>query len=141
MTAGEYLKQAYRLDQKINSSVAQAEQLRKAAASVSLRNPGGRVLKSPSGEAPFVSRIERVMELEESIDRETDRLVDLRRQIRQVISGLNDPDEQLVLEYRYIHGFTWEQIGDTLNAASRTVRRWHRNALEHVILPEDAIRI
>ena len=43
--------------------------------------------------------------------------------------------------YRYIHNYTWEQIGDELGADSRTVRRWHGKALTHVELPENPIKI
>ena len=50
-------------------------------------------------------------------------------------------DEQLVLRYRYIHNCTWEQIGNELNADARTIRRWHKDALQKVKIPPDAIEI
>ena len=47
----------------------------------------------------------------------------------------------MVLRYRYVHNFTWEQIGDELNADKSTIRRWHGNALNHVVVPENPIVI
>ena len=70
-----------------------------------------------------------------------DRLVDLKEQIRTVIDRVENPDEQMVLRYRYIHNMTWEQIGDELKADESTVRRWHRRALASVIVPADPIVI
>jgi hypothetical protein len=47
----------------------------------------------------------------------------------------------MVLKYRYIHNYTWEQIGMELCADARTIRRWHGKALLHVTLPDDPIII
>ncbi len=141
MTVKEYLKQAYRLDQKINSDIAEVARLREIACGVSAPSLGERVQTSPSHEASYVRRLERVMDLEAAINREVDLYVDLKEQIREVISRVQDTDEQMVLKYRYIHNYTWEQIGGKLYADSRTVRRWHGNALGHVVLPDNPIYI
>ena len=118
MTPKEYLKQAYRLDQKINSDIAEAARLREMASSVG--SPGFEEHYNPNRptEAPFVRCLERVWELEQKINAEIDKLVDLKEQIRTVIDQVENPDEQMVLRYRYIHNWTWEQIGDTLYADS-----------------------
>ena len=52
-----------------------------------------------------------------------------------------DVYKRQVLRYRYVHNFTWEQIGDELNADKSTIRRWHGNALNHVVVPENPIVI
>lgn len=80
-------------------------------------------------------------DLEEKINKEIDLLVELKKEIRGVISTVEDTDERLVLKYRYIHNYTWEQIGNELHADSRTVRRWHGSALQHVRLPENPVEI
>lgn len=75
------------------------------------------------------------------INGEIDRLVDLKAQIRGVIEAVTDPNERMVLRYRYIHNMTWEQIGDELHADARTIRRWHARALSGLTLPENPIII
>ena len=141
MTPKEYLKQSYRLDQKINSDIAEAARLREMASSVG--SPGFEEHYNPnrSTEAPFVRCFERVWELEQKINAEIDKLVALKEQIRTVIDKVENPDEQMVLRYRYIHNMTWEQIGDELKADESTVRRWHRRALSSVTVPDDPIVI
>lgn len=141
MTVKEYLHQAYRLDQKINSDLEEVSALREMASSVSSPQLTERVQTSRKGDAPFVRCLEKIMELEEKINREIDLLVELKKEIRSVISTVEDTDERLVLRYRYVHNYTWEQIGNELHADSRTVRRWHGKALLHVTLPEKPIEI
>lgn len=141
MTAKEYLRQAYRLDQKINSDIAEAARLREMVSSVG--SPGFEEHYNPnrSTEAPFVRCLEKVYELEQKINAEIDKLVELKEQIRGVIDQVENPDEQMVLRYRYIHNWTWEQIGDALYADERTIRRWHGRGLQHITVPEDCIII
>lgn len=141
MTAKEYLRQAYRLDHRINSDIAEMERLQEMAGSVG--SPGFKEHYNPNrpSEAPFVRCLEKVWDLEQKINSEIDRLIDLKAQMREVIATASNADEQMVLRYRYIHNMTWEQIGDELHADRTTVYRWHNSALNHVTLPEDPIRI
>jgi len=141
LTNKEYLRQAYRLDQKINSDIEEITRLREIASSISSPVLGDKVQTSRTGEAPFVRSVEKILMLEEKINREIDILVDLKEQMRDVIASVPDTDERMVLRYRYIHNLTWEQIGNELNADARTIRRWHGNALLHVVLPETPIKI
>ena len=129
MTPKEYLRQAYRLDHRINSDIAEMERLQEHY------NPN-----RPT-EAPFIRRLEKVWELQDKINREIDRFIDLKAQMRDVIATVSDADEQMVLRYRYIHNMTWEQIGDELHADRTTVFRWHNAALKHITLPEEPITI
>ena len=141
MTAKEYLRQAYHLDHRINSDIAEMERLQEMAGSVG--SPGFEEHYNPNrpSEAPFVRCLEKVWDLEHKINSEIDRLIDLKAQMREVIATASNADEQMVLRYRYIHNMTWEQIGDELHADRTTVYRWHNSALNHVTLPEDPIRI
>ena len=141
MTAKEYLRQAYRLDHRINSDIAEMERLQEMAGSVG--SPGFEEHYNPNrpSKAPFVRCLEKVWDLEQKINSEIDRLIDLKAQMREVIATASNADEQMVLRYRYIHNMTREQIGDELHADRTTVYRWHNSALNHVTLPEDPIRI
>lgn len=141
MTTKEYLRQAYRLDQKINSDIEEVARLREMASSISSPVLGDKVQTSRNGDAPFVRSVEKILLLEEKINREIDTLVDLKSQMRDVIAAVQDTDERMVLRYRYIHNLTWEQIGNELNADKSTIRRWHGSALTHVVLPENPINI
>ena len=141
MTVKEYLRQAYRLDHRIDSDISEMERLREMACGIGA--PGFEEHYDPnhSTEAPFIRALEKVWKLEEKINAEIDRLVDLKAQMRGVIEAVSDPDERMVLRYRYIHNMTWEKIGDVLHADRTTVYRWHNTAIRHVVLPDDPIQI
>lgn len=141
MTPKEYLKQAYRLDHRINSDIAEFGRLREMSTSISSPGLGEKVQTNRNTDAPFVKCLERIYLLEEKINEEIDLLVNLKEEIRSVIDMVSNTDERMVLRYRYIHNYTWEQIGDVLGADSRTVRRWHGQALGHVTLPENLLKI
>ena len=141
MTVKEYLRQAYRLDHRIDSDISEMERLREMACSIGA--PGFEEHYDPNHptEAPFIRALEKVWKLEEKINAEIDRLVDLKAQMRGVIEAVSDPDERMVLRYRYIHNMTWEKIGDVLHADRTTVYRWHNTAIRHVVLTDDPIQI
>ena len=141
MTNKEYLRQAYRLDQKINSDIEEVARLREMAGNISSPVLGDKVQTSRNRDGLFVRNMEKILLLEEKINREIDALVDLKSQMRGVIAAVQDTDERMVLRYRYIHNLTWEQIGNELNADKSTIRRWHGSALAHVVLPENPIKI
>ena len=141
MTNEEYFRQAYRLDQKIQSDIEEVSRLRAMAVSISAPFSGDRVQTSLPSDAPFARCVEKILLLEEKINAEIDAYVGLKEQIRDAIAAVSNTDEQMVLRSRYIHNKTWEQIGRELNANARTIRRWHEEAIVHVSLPKNPIII
>ena len=142
MTVKEYLQQAYRLDKRINSHIKELEDLKLMAAGIS--SPiltADKVQTSPTSDAPYVSALERIWEMEERINAEIDKYVDLKAQIHTMLRQVTNPDQLMVLRYRYIHNYSWEQIGEELIASRRTVIRWRDEALEQLILPKNPITI
>ena len=123
------------------SVLEELARLKELSVSVSAPVISERVQSSRLNDAPFVRFFLKIRDLEEKIDAEIDRLVDLKAEIRNVIDRVKDPDEQMVLRYRYINGMSWEQISNELSADRTTVYRWHNMALQHVILPDEPIRI
>ena len=141
MTAKEYLSQAYRLDQRIDSNIAEITRLREMACGISSPSWEEKVQTSRNTDAPFVRCLEKIMDLEKVVNSEIDTLVDLKRQIRTTVDTVANVNERMVLRYRYIHNMTWEQIGGELNADESTIRRWHKAALSAVVVLTDPIRI
>lgn len=92
-------------------------------------------------EAYFVKCLAKIDELRSEIDEEVKLMVELKKQIRDTIMQVTNTDEKMVLVYQYIQNHTWEQIGETLHADARTIRRWHGKAIQKVVLPENPIVI
>ena len=141
MTEKEYFRQAYRLDHRINSDIEEMERLREMAKSVSSPCLEERFNPNRATEAPFAKCIIRLIEMEQKINEEINRFVDLKEQMHGVIDALADTNEMLVLRYRYIHNETWDGIAAKLHADRSSVRRWHASAMKHVALPAEPIII
>lgn len=142
MNAKEYFSQSYRLDKKIESRILELKILKEMSISInSVNYENEKVQTSRKTDAPFIKSLEKIDELSRQIDEEVKVLVELKKQIRETITKVNNTDEKMVLTYRYLHNYTWERIGNVLHADARTVRRWHSLALEHTKLPNNPINI
>ena len=91
MTTKEYLRQAFRLDQRINMAIAELERLREMSQSV--HSPGYEEHFNPNHakEAPFVSSLEKVWEMEKETTEKVRKLIALKDQIRTAIGDLKNP--------------------------------------------------
>ena len=141
MTAKEYLSQAYRLDQRIDSNIAEITRLREMACGISSPSWEEKVQTSRNTDASFVRCLEKIMDLEKVVNGEIDTLVDLKRQIRTTVDTVTNVNERMVLRYRYIHNMTWEQIADKLYESVSTIKRQHGSGLTHVKMPETPVVI
>ena len=128
MNAKEYLSQAVRLDQKINSKLEQVSKLR----NLSMKASGLRLAERISGtkeHSLMESALVKMIDLEYEINADIDRLVDLKREIANLIDRIGDPSYRLLLEMRYLGGNTWEDISIRMGYDLRWVYRLHGKAL------------
>lgn len=131
MTAKEYLGQAYRLDQRINSKLQQVE---------SLRSLTRKITASYDGETVFHTRnvtsledtIFRLMEAEEELNRQIDELVVLKMDISRMINRVRNESLRLILEKRYLCFLQWDQIAAEMHYSRRWVLKRHARAVEVV---------
>lgn len=82
VTAKEFLNQAYRLNELIDSDVEELERLCDLATRISGSNFGERVQSSRNPDPPFVRYLDDIMEMEQKIHRELCELVVLKRRSR-----------------------------------------------------------
>lgn len=109
MTSKEYLSQAYRIDQRINSKIEQVSSLHDLATKAT-----STLSDMPGSATRNVHRMEdvivKIIDLENEINTEIDRLVDVKREITRLITEIPNPEEQTLLELRYLCFKSWEQI-------------------------------
>lgn len=139
MTVKEYLRQAYLLDQRIKSYSIECDELRQMAQSISSPGFEEHYNASKNTDAPYIRTLEKLWDMEEKVLREQENLVCLKAQIREVIAQVDNPEQQAVLRYRYIHNYSWPRIADIVLVDETTVRRWHNKAIAKINLPKNAI--
>jgi len=135
MTAKEYLGQAYRLDQRINSKIEQIASLNELATRCTYTLTGMPRNPSPSV-SPMADAICKIIDLEAEINRDIEKLVDLKRDIVRIIKAVDNAEYQTLLELRYLCFKTWEQIAVDMGYNVRHVYRIHDEAVEKIVIPQ-----
>jgi DNA-directed RNA polymerase specialized sigma24 family protein len=128
MTVKEYLAQTWRINRLIDAKLEQVRTLRELAAkATSTLSP------TPPSETRNVHRMEdiiaKMLDLENEINFDIDKLVDLKRDIANAIRSLNSPDYRVLLELRYLCFKTWDEIAADFHCSVRHVHRIHGEAL------------
>ena len=131
MTAKEYLQQAYRLNELIDSDAQELERLRELACKIGGANFGERVQTSKNYDPPFVKYLGDIIEMESKLQKELCELVVLKKQILSSLEKMANRDERLLLTYRYMDNVSWEEIAGNLSVSMRTVHRIHSSALQN----------
>ena len=127
-----YLSRYRRLSKRIDRLLEEQSRWREMALKVTpvlSQTPGG----GESG-SPIERPMDKVLEIDEEINREIDELQTVRQEIRAALNQLEDESLKLLMEYRYIDGLTWEQIAVKMNYCWRQVCRKHGQALTQITM-------
>ncbi|WP_373898846.1 DUF1492 domain-containing protein [Haloimpatiens sp. FM7315] len=128
MTAKEYLSQAYRIDQRINSKLEQIVSLRALATKAT-----STLSDTPPSETRNVHSMEdtivKMVDLENEINEDIDALVNIKQEVVTTIKKVDNQEYQTLLELRYLCFKSWEQIAMELGYDLRWIYRLHQRAL------------
>lgn len=131
MTAKEYLSQAHHLDQRIDAKIAQVASLNELATKCTTTLTG--MPRNPNrGGSTMADAVCKIIDLQEEINRDIDRLVDLKREIVEVIKSVDNTEYQILLEKRYLCFHTWEQIAVDMHYSGKWIQKLHDRALDVV---------
>ena len=130
MNAKEYLSQAIWLDQMIDSKLEQLATLKSLAMKVTSSFTKEKICGGNIEKSKMESTMVKVIDLENEINTDIDRLVDLKKDIQDTINMMDDINQQLLLELRYLSGKGWDEIAASMGYDPRTVYRIHGKALK-----------
>lgn len=135
MTAKDYLSQGYRLDQRIKSKMEQISNLNDLATKATVAMSG--MPHSPNrGSSTMANAVEKIIDLENEINAEIERLVILKQNIIDTIQSVEDMEYQTLLEKRYLCFQKWEQIAIDMDYSIDNVFKVHKKALAAVVVTE-----
>lgn len=121
------------IDRRIRRLLEEKQRWRDTAAAVSPRYS-----QAPKGTGAGSDKIQaavcRMIELEQEIAGEAQRLADLRGWMEAAIRRVEDGRLRELLRVRYIDGCTWEQVAEKLEIDERWARRLHGRALDSLTL-------
>lgn len=129
----QWLESVRLLNLQINSKLEQIECLRamqdRCTQIVSVPTAGG-------AKHDWTDTSARLIELEDSINTDIDRLILRREEITAAISQLPEAQKTL-LELRYLEGLSWRAIARKMEIDRTTCWRWHADVLEILQIPEN----
>ena len=128
MTTKEYLSQAYRLDQRINSKIEQLKRWQDLAtkATSTLSKTSSCICENSHKTEDIIVKI---IDLKNEINNDIDRLIDLKRDIMALIKTVKNPEYETLLELRYLCYKKWAQIAVGMEYDLRYIHKLHLRAL------------
>lgn len=137
MDAKQYLNQAYRLNELIQSNEKEIADLNELKVSLlGIDYSKDKVQVSPQNNAGFTKIVEKIADLERVIREDTERMLSLKLQIRTVINNVPDNEQKLALKLRYLNFLSWDDVAEKMNVSQRTAIRIHDTGLTNVIVPK-----
>jgi hypothetical protein len=134
MNVKEYLSQARYLDMRITSKIEQLQSLNDLATKCTTTYSD--MPKSPNrGGSRLEETILKIIDLEEEINGDIDKLLDLKCEIVGVIKAVEDKEYQTILEKRYLCFMNWEQIAVDMKYELRYLHKLHSKALGQCKIP------
>ncbi len=135
MNSKEYLSQVLHIEQRIQSKMLQVQRLREA-----LTHCTQTMTDMPRSAPIYADRnaetIAQLLDMETLLKIDLARLLTLQKEVREHINRLKNPDQQLILELRYLCGKTWPEIQSEMGYSRRSVFRIHGVALDNLKIPE-----
>lgn len=131
MNAFDYLSQAYMLEQRIQTKLQHVSSLRSLAKTVSSFT-GNEPVVHTRNVTQLEDTVIKIMEQEQELNAEIDRLVDLKREIMDVLDEVKDMNFRLILEKRYLCFESWSKIGEEMGHTDRWAQLKHEAALRVV---------
>lgn len=130
MTAKEYLQQIRKADIMINYKQQQLDELRSLATSItSALNPDK--VQSSGVSDKVGDAVAKIVDLQTEINRDIDGLVDLKKEVMNIIDKLDATSLELIYS-RYFEFKTWEQIACQMNYSCQWIWKLHGEALKKV---------
>lgn len=130
--AKRYLQQIRRLDTQINRDIEERHRLKAMSTKITPTLKPAVVSGGGGSQDKLSEAMAKIIDLEAEINREIDRLIDARNAVTATIDKVEDERLHAVLNMRYVHFKTFEQIAADMNYTYRWVCSMHGRALQAV---------
>ena len=87
---------------------------------------------SPSDESKVEKSSIKILEITEAINKEIERMTDARWEIGELINHIQNDRHRTVMSMRYISGYTFSHIADSLDISDRAVYQMHKRAINRL---------
>lgn len=117
MTTRAFLNQINQINLKLQVKFDEYQQTEAILTKITVSLEGERVKSTPDPDK-MTSIIAKLIEEEEEIKESLEKMMNLKKTIRDMIEAMEEPRYQAFLSYKYIQGLDMKEIGYKLNLSS-----------------------
>lgn len=117
MTTRAFLSQINQINLKLQVKFDEYQQTEAILTKITVSLEGERVKSTPDPDK-MTSIIAKLIEEEEEIKESLEKMMNLKKTIRDMIEAMEEPRYQAFLSYKYIQGLDMKEIGYKLNLSS-----------------------
>ena len=128
-----FLKRYLRTRSRITVLQSEVYQIRCLTEQITV-DPTKEKIQSSGSKDRLGDTVARMIDKETEIMKEIARAFDVLNMIEESIQSVDDPDEQLVLQLRYIEGLDWYQTAGKMHSSEKTAQRREKDAFEKLSL-------
>lgn len=126
----QWLNRAYNIDYEINTLLRERTVARERMCGVSAVGYGEKV--QTSGGNGQETAMVKYLEYDEKIRRRLKRLYEIKAEVIDAISAVDNPTYRQLLQLRYIEFCKWERIAEVMGYSRKHIGRLHCGALDSV---------
>lgn len=89
-------------------------------------------------QAPFTQVLERIEALQKKLDHSLFESLELKTSLLTALQSVENIDQRLVLQARYVEGKLWEDIAEEMELSTSRVYALHRLALKKLFLEDSS---
>ena len=130
MTVRELLNSHYEVNMAIDIKLEQLEEIKSLATKVTATYSESHSTGTHADRVGCFTA--KMIDLENEINDEVDKLVDIKLKIKGILATVKDPKHKAILERRYILNESFEKIAEKINYSSRHIQRMHNAAIEQL---------
>ena len=138
MGVKEFLNKIRKIDLLIDCKLEQVNELRSLLCGGAIRYDKDKVQSSVDPDS-MTDIVAKIIELEQKINEDIDRLIDIKTKAREMIEMLENDREKVILYKRYFDGKSFEELAVECGYSWRQVHRIHGKALVNLEKIKDVI--
>ena len=130
MSSKEFLNKMRHIDMIINCKLEQVAELKSMLLPGAVRYDKDKIQTSPSADVISDTML-KIVELEEKINADIDKLVEMKSLARDKIERMENNVEKVILYKRYFGNESFEQISVEMGYSWRWIHKLHNDALKN----------
>jgi hypothetical protein len=130
MNAKQFLRRAYKLNVRIDSKLEQLEHWKSLAFKITSVLKADFVDNGSRPKSPMENAVVRIVVAENELNDAIERFINIKKDINETLDLMDNENERILLELRYLCFNSWEEIAVKMNICVSYTFELHKNALK-----------